>query len=86
MDAVADLCRELPSLRRVSFRDLTVSLVERLEVIVHFLAVLELFKQGLVDLRQPEHLRRHRGALAGPGADGRARRQRCDGESDVYDG
>jgi len=27
--------------------------VERLEVIVRFLAVLELYKQGLVDLEQP---------------------------------
>ncbi|MHB1139870.1 MAG: segregation/condensation protein A, partial [Microthrixaceae bacterium] len=53
IDAVADLCHELPRRRRVSFRDLTASLAERLEVVVHFLAVLELFKQGLVDLRQP---------------------------------
>jgi segregation and condensation protein A len=53
IDAVAELCEELPRLERVSFRDLTASLVERLEVVVHFLAILELFKQGLVDLRQP---------------------------------
>jgi segregation and condensation protein A len=53
IDAVAELCEELPRLKRVSFRDLTASLVERLEVVVHFLAILELFKQGLVDLRQP---------------------------------
>jgi segregation and condensation protein A len=38
----------------VSFRELTSSLAERLEVVVHFLAILELFKQGLVDLRQPQ--------------------------------
>ena len=36
------------------------SLVERLEVVVRFLAVLELFKQGLVDLDQPGSVRRHR--------------------------
>lgn len=53
IDAVADLCVELPRRGRASFRDLTASLVERLEVVVHFLAVLELFKQGLVDLHQP---------------------------------
>ena len=53
IDAVADLCVELPRRGRVSFRELTASLVERLEVVVHFLAILELFKQGLVDLRQP---------------------------------
>lgn len=54
MDTVADLCRELPRSGRASFRDLTSQLVERMEVIVHFLAVLEMFKQGLVDLRQPD--------------------------------
>lgn len=53
IDAVAELCVELPRTRRCSFRDLTSSLVERLDVVVHFLAILELFKQGLVDLRQP---------------------------------
>ena len=53
IDAVADLCRELPVTRRATFRELTASLVDRLEVIVQFLAILELFKQGLVDLRQP---------------------------------
>ncbi len=53
IDAVAELCVELPRSGRLSFRELTSSLVERLEVVVRFLAVLELFKQGLVDLRQP---------------------------------
>ncbi len=53
IDAVADLCLELPRRSRVSFRELTAALGERLEVVVHFLAILELFKQGLVDLRQP---------------------------------
>ncbi len=52
MDTVSSLSMELPTLRRASFRHLTAQLVERMEVIVHFLAVLELFKQGLVDLRQ----------------------------------
>jgi segregation and condensation protein A len=36
----------------MSFRALTSSLVERLEVVVRFLALLELFKQGLVDIAQ----------------------------------
>jgi segregation and condensation protein A len=53
LDAVAELCTELPRMGRATFRSLTASLVDRLEVIVHFLAILELFKQGLVDLRQP---------------------------------
>jgi segregation and condensation protein A len=53
IDAVADLCHELPRRGRVGFRELTASLAERLDVVVHFLAILELFKQGLVDLHQP---------------------------------
>jgi segregation and condensation protein A len=39
---------------RISFRRLTSGLVDRLEVIVRFLALLELFKQGVVDLEQTE--------------------------------
>ena len=54
VDAVADLCVELPGRGRVSFRELTASFGERLEVVVHFLAVLELFKQGLVELSHPQ--------------------------------
>ena len=54
VDTVADLCLELPRRGRVSFRELTSSLVDRLDVVVHFLAILELFKQGMVDIDQPE--------------------------------
>lgn len=53
-EAVAELIDELPRVGRISFRRLTADLGERLEVIVRFLAVLELFKQGVVDLDQPE--------------------------------
>jgi segregation and condensation protein A len=52
-EAVEELADELPRVGRISFRTLTESLVERLEVVVRFLALLELFKQGLVDLQQP---------------------------------
>ncbi len=51
-EAVEDLLAELPSAGRVTFRDLTAQLVDRIDVVVHFLAVLELYKQGLVDLDQ----------------------------------
>ena len=37
----------------LTFRRLTAGLVEKLEVVVRFLAVLELYKQGLVELDQP---------------------------------
>lgn len=51
-EAVAELADELPEAGRISFRRLTDGLVDRVEVVVRFLAVLELFKQGLVDLTQ----------------------------------
>jgi segregation and condensation protein A len=52
-EAVEELVDELPRVGSIGFRRLTSSFVERLEVVVRFLAVLELFKQGLVDLCQP---------------------------------
>lgn len=53
-DAIAELVDELPRFGRITFRALTGDLVERLEVVVRFLAVLELFKLGMVDLDQPQ--------------------------------
>ena len=53
-EAVAELVDELPRIGRISFRRLTADFAERLEVIVRFLAILELFKQGFVDLDQAE--------------------------------
>jgi segregation and condensation protein A len=81
-DAIAELVDELPRVGRITFRALTGDLVERLEVVVRFLAVLELFKLGMVDLDQPRTFgdievvwlgRDHEGA-------------RDLGEIDVYDG
>jgi len=51
-DAVVELLSELPDLGRTTFRDLTGAFVDRLEVVVHFLAVLELYKLGVVELGQ----------------------------------
>ena len=53
-DAVAELIDELPRAGRISFRRLTADLADRIEVIVRFLAVLELFKQGYVEVDQPD--------------------------------
>ncbi|MAT05570.1 MAG: segregation/condensation protein A [Acidimicrobiaceae bacterium] len=53
-DAVAELIDELPRSGRISFRRLTADLADRIEVIVRFLAVLELFKQGYVEIDQPD--------------------------------
>jgi segregation and condensation protein A len=53
-DAVAELVDELPRVGRITFARLTSALVERLDVIVRFLAVLELFKQGMVEVDQTD--------------------------------
>ncbi len=52
-EAIEVVLDALPEGVAVSFRDLTRGLGARLDVIVRFLAVLELFKQGVVDLDQP---------------------------------
>lgn len=51
-DCVAELIDELPRVGRIGFRRLTEELVERVEVIVRFLALLEMYKQGWVELEQ----------------------------------
>lgn len=54
-EAAEELVGQLSRVGCITFRRLTAEIGERLEVIVHFLAVLELYKQGLVDLDQPAH-------------------------------
>jgi segregation and condensation protein A len=54
-ETVGELARSLPGRGRVSFRDLTDELETRMEVIVHFLALLELCKQGWVELDQTKN-------------------------------
>jgi segregation and condensation protein A len=51
-DAVESVLRLLPAAEPMSFRALVAGVPHRLEVIVRFLAVLELYKQGVVDLTQ----------------------------------
>ncbi|CAN5739719.1 segregation/condensation protein A [soil metagenome] len=53
-DTVDELSRLLPRLGRTTFRRLTAGLSERLEVVVRFLALLELCKLGLVELYQAQ--------------------------------
>ncbi|MCB1030843.1 MAG: segregation/condensation protein A [Acidimicrobiales bacterium] len=52
-EACQELADELPRIGRITFRALTDSFAERLEVVIRFLAVLELYKQGYIDLEQP---------------------------------
>ncbi len=65
-DAVEELTDELPRVGKISFRALTRSLVERIDVVVRFLAVLELYKQGLVELDQPSSFGEIQITWAGP--------------------
>ncbi len=51
-ETVASLAEELPTMGRTTLRRLTESAVERVEVVVTFLALLELYKQGLIELTQ----------------------------------
>lgn len=51
-DTLVELLGRLPSEGRTTFRKLTEGLRERLHIIVHFLALLELYKRGMVDLAQ----------------------------------
>jgi len=51
-DAMEELVEQLPRIRKASFRQLTSKYEERLEVIVHFLGLLELYKQGVLDIEQ----------------------------------
>jgi len=51
-ETVASLADELPTAGRTTLRQLTDSAVDRIEVVITFLALLELYKQGLIDLTQ----------------------------------
>ena len=53
-DALERLVGVLPTLGRVSFRQIIAGVSDRIEVVVRFLAILELFKQGRVDLDQAD--------------------------------
>ena len=54
-DAIETVLALLPASGAMRFRDLTIGAGAKLEVIVRFLAVLELFKQGVIDLEQVEN-------------------------------
>ena len=55
-DAVEELLDELPRVGVITFRRLTQGIAEKLHVIVRFLALLEMYKQGMIDLEQHERL------------------------------
>jgi segregation and condensation protein A len=51
-ETVVSLAQRLPSMGRISFRTLTEGFESRIEIIVHFLALLELCKLGHIELGQ----------------------------------
>jgi segregation and condensation protein A len=51
-ETVASLAQRLPTMGKFSFRQLTGDMSTRIEIIVHFLALLELCKLGYVELGQ----------------------------------
>ena len=51
-EVAAELVDRLAGIGRVGFRELTEDLETRIEVVVYFLAVLEMFKRGLVEISQ----------------------------------
>ena len=53
-DAIVIVLDRLPTGSSMSFRDLVAGAADRVEAVVRFLAVLELYKQGMVDLDQTE--------------------------------
>ena len=56
-ETVEFLIEELPSIGKTTLRNLTRSTVDRVEVVVYFIAVLDLYKQGIVNLTQIESFR-----------------------------
>jgi segregation and condensation protein A len=74
-DALEELVVELPRTGPTTFRQLAGHHRERLEIIVRFLAVLELYKRGLVDLAQAGNFGELQIAWVGP----------AEGEADAHD-
>ncbi len=53
-DALMEMLDTLPKLGKVTFRQITEAIYDRIEVVVRFLAILELYKQGRVSLEQSD--------------------------------
>ena len=51
-ETVEYLIEELPQMGKVTLRELTTGAVDRVEVVVYFLSILELYKQGVIELTQ----------------------------------
>lgn len=80
-EVAAELAARLPEMGTVGFRELTEHLATGIEVVVYFLAVLELYKRGLVEVSQASTFGRIAIAWSG-GEHGEASLL----EMDAYDG
>ena len=83
-DAVAELIGELTSSGQATFRRLTIGIDDRLELVVRFLAVLELIKQGLADVQQATTFGDI--VISWTGGDDASVRQAAMAGADAYDG
>lgn len=83
-DAVAELIGELTSSGQATFRRLTTGIDDRLELVVRFLAVLELIKQGLADVEQATTFGDI--VISWTGGDDAGVRQAAMAGADVYEG
>ena len=53
-DALMEMLETLPKLGKVTFKQITEAIHDLIEVVVRFLAILELFKQGRISLEQTD--------------------------------
>jgi segregation and condensation protein A len=85
-DTLEELMGRLPGQPETTFRRLTAGLRERLEVIVYFLALLELYKRGAVDLHQGSKLAELHVSWLGQGSDLELRAPSLASSVDEYQG
>jgi segregation and condensation protein A len=55
VEAVIEVADEVRRARRLTFRELCSGLIARLDIVIRFLAVLELYKRGHVEIDQPQN-------------------------------
>lgn len=55
VEVASEVAAHLRAAGRSTFRDMTAHIQDRILIVVHFLAVLELFKQGVIELEQRDN-------------------------------
>ena len=54
-EVINDLAKRIQTAFKMNFRDFLIDKKEKASIIVSFLGMLELVKQGIIDIRQDEH-------------------------------